>query len=210
MAATVTLVLLAAAPASAHPPDEVDLQHDGDTPGDASDVCREPFPALSRDEATTGRLLPVPPLLPVSDTQDNYALELQAGDLVSISTASAAHTLLPADPLLAPSAQDGEFPMRTVFHLRVWEPGCGDVVAEGEPTQGLGEQATVTAVADGTYTVEVSHPPVALDPTGSLASGGEPSPGASPAEPLADKRCHPHCEAFQTANLLAGYDLAVS
>lgn len=222
MAATALLVLATVAPASGHPGhgrDALELQHDGGNPGDASNLCRDPFPTLDRDAVTTGRLRPLPPVLPVSDAADHYALPLEAGAKVTISTGWTAPTLVPVDPASGPAAgpvQDSSSPVEDqthpprLFHLQVWEPGCGQALGHDEPAPRLGEKVTFTAPVKGVYTVEVFHPPV--DPEVGRVPGPAPGPGIpqpSADAPL-DKRCHPHCRALQTANLLAGYDLLFS
>lgn len=205
----VLALLTVAAPVSAHDPVD-ETQHDGGTPGDASDLCRDPFPTLDHDATTSGRLVPVPPLLPVSDTTDNYALDLSDGETVTITTGAAASTLLHDD---SPSDEDEPFPGETAFRFQVWAPDCSEVVADGEPTPGSGEEATFTADVSGTYTVEVFPPPLEA---GLYVEPGAPAPGVDllrtapgPLD-LVQRTCHPNCEAVETLNLLAGYSLSVS
>lgn len=112
-------------------------QVDGGVPGDASDACGAPSPAVYPGTSFHGWLAP-----PV-DAEDDYALHVPAAGLaVSVAVTSTA----PGSATSAPARH-----RVAVYELDA--TGCTALLAEGAP----GAPATFVASAPGVYTLQVTE-----------------------------------------------------
>lgn len=117
----------------------IKYQHDGGTPGDASDVCDRPDPPLSVGDDSVGITVPV------DDHVDNYALSIPeelVGVPVTVSIASSPG--LPQVPRPAPD-----------HDLFIWSPDCGHLIDRSIGPPGEGDEVTFVPDGTGTYVVQV-------------------------------------------------------
>lgn len=176
-AALVLVVVMVSAAAQASTIEEttgIDYQWDGSTHGDASDTCAEPQPVLPVGNETAGLLVPG------DDPEDDYGLSVtdeEVGITVTV-------TLTPG-PSLEWAVQEPA----PDYDLRVWTPGCGDVVGASHDNGTSVDEVAFEPGEAGTYTIQVL-PGKSIQPE---------LPGPIP------MGCHGMC--VGTLNGAAGYNL---